>query len=333
MVKTKEVLAIRDSVAILPLKEDELNIITSKSMFNIVGEEVKEIVYPLIEMVEDKYNISKIMEVFSEKGICSEKILEIIIKLEKYGVVYWKENVDKTYFLKNAFLSEKIDAEKVIGILKKFKVGIVSNTDNEEIIKAYFNKMGIINIVTMDITNNLGVLLKDSKVDFLFFFQNSDDIVNKYLINTACIENRIPFLYVYASGFEMKVGPLVVPHKTSCLECYEKRLESNLIYAEDRQKWYNYALHNGKHIGNDEKLFLVENMAISWGIIECIKFIIKEYTWIFPEVIEAEIYFNMFNGMHKRNKIMKNPRCKCCMPEKREKPTVRAWMETHKYQG
>ncbi|NGO07010.1 TOMM precursor leader peptide-binding protein [Streptomyces sp. HC44] len=79
---------------------------------------------------------------------------------------------------------------------------------------------------------------------FVVLLDEVVDPLRAQLVNRVCGHHDIPWLYAAADGPFATVGPLVVPGRTACWECYETRVWMNLRESASYQR-YKAALAQG----------------------------------------------------------------------------------------
>ena len=92
-----------------------------------------------------------------------------------------------------------------------------------------FIKVNVIDKKIKSIDDISGEMLNS---DFLVL--SADKPLNLFnWVNKKCIDNKIPFLMLGLNEFNGKIGPLVVPNKTACINCINISHEKNNIYSKN----------------------------------------------------------------------------------------------------
>lgn len=98
------------------------------------------------------------------------------------------------------------------------------------------------------------------------------DPLRSRVVNRATLAHHMPCLHVALDGPFVLVGPLVVPRRSACWECFEARVVMNLrdsaIYVR-----YKEALAQGQITGANASLAAVAGLGASLGAVELLSFL------------------------------------------------------------
>jgi len=79
---------------------------------------------------------------------------------------------------------------------------------------------------------------------FLVFAVNVIHPILFRIVNRVCLELQVPWIHAALDGPFLLIGPLFIPHRSSCYECFETRVTMNLRESASYQR-YKLALAQG----------------------------------------------------------------------------------------
>jgi molybdopterin-synthase adenylyltransferase len=123
--------------------------------------------------------------------------------------------------------------------------------------------------------------------------------------NQYCVDKKLPFLPVVLQNLVGYIGPLVVPHETSCFECLRARQNSH-IESPNIERAAEYEAFQGQLVNGFHP-----SMASVLGdiaAIELTKFYGRVPQWRVGTLIEV----NLLQPLLVTHKVLKVPRCSVC---------------------
>lgn len=140
-------------------------------------------------------------------------------------------------------------------------------------------------------------------------------------INCACLDIKTPWISYRSLGFEITIGPLVIPGESPCYKCSELRLLSNLSDVSERLYLYNYLdSHNGWETGQLPIPFGADLLTM-----EIIKYLSGYST---PSTIDNILVLEMGNTQINLHPLLKVPRCPHCGITKKRRALINNWVST-----
>lgn len=323
-----------DSIVVVPIEDNRLIVSRNNKNYSIEGEDVKDIVIPILLLLGDgqeKFINELVDQLLVITQSTSDKLYEVIEKLTDLNILEKKFNNQQTNI--TPILNKlKLGNDKLVSInneLRKQRVLVVCNDILSSKISSYFDNFGL-NFVVMNEKEVLERIDKES-FDFLYYHSSVENIVITDEINTYCIKNGIPYLISRNLDFVIEVGPLVVPFKTACVTCVESRKLSAMNFPIEQEFINNYMRMNNTVLSDEEVLF--PDVAINYSVMEIFKFFTKDYLWKYPSTMNSIVRIDMFYADYDIFKILKNPFCKSCSSKQKEAVIERkTWMTKHNYQ-
>lgn len=149
----------------------------------------------------------------------------------------------------------------------------------------------------IEVNRNLYNLISDSTFVLVCLEELNEPLIDE--INRFTLELNKPWLKAVSNGIKGEIGPLVIPGKTPCYECYKTRHKSNL--SEDNLILFN-ELHNNETPYN---LGLLPSfIKINVGILmtEAIRYITGMECELKSNILEIN-YINYDINLHRLLKV------------------------------
>ena len=138
--------------------------------------------------------------------------------------------------------------------------------------------------------------------------------------NLATLASKTTWTSARLSGFELLIGPTVIPGETPCFRCLELRLKSNV---PDHSEYV--AVQEYLKIGR----LRAEMLAITPGVDLLALEVLKIITWFMPPATYAHLYsLSLLTLQSKLHPILKIPRCSACGRPAMPRPTIHAWQQS-----
>lgn len=137
-------------------------------------------------------------------------------------------------------------------------------------------------------------------------------------LNEAAIATGTPWTSARIAGFELHVGPTVVPGETPCWTCFDLRRRSNVPDPEEHQILDAY-LRSGR--------LRPERLAFTPGSSLLTLEVVKALTWFTAPATCGHLYtLDVVTMKSQLHPILKVPRCPSC-GRTVERPTIHVWQQ------
>ncbi len=323
---------------IVPVDDNKLIISNSDKNFTIEGNDVKNFVIPILLAVSN-YGAISTNDICKEISMSADKedVLSIIRKLIDMRILLEEKSVSFSKvisILKESNLSDEI-CNNINSILYTKKVCVICSSYIKDYILNLAKEYNI-NCDFIDEKDLQDCLANEDSVkyDLIYYHSNFENVVLIEMINDFCLNNNIPYIFSKNIGFTVEIGPFVIPFKTSCVVCEEKRKLSAMNFPIENETIKEYVKINNISIFKEEKDFnYFDNLAAIHSVMEIFKFFTKDILWKYPETIENKIRMDFLNADYQYFRILKNPICpKCSSKAKTDIIENRAWSTKHLYQ-
>lgn len=136
-------------------------------------------------------------------------------------------------------------------------------------------------------------------------------------LNKVCLERGITWTSCRTFGFEIDIGPTVIPGETPCYKCFDLRRKGNINFYDEYILLENYLKANEFYIGN-----LNIDIGAGFAALEVLK-ILTNFT---DPATYANIFsFNLLTFESRLHPILKLPRCPHCGSPSIDRPTINIW--------
>lgn len=135
--------------------------------------------------------------------------------------------------------------------------------------------------------------------------------------NKACISEGSVWTSCRVSGFEIRIGPTVIPNKTPCFKCYKYRRKANLANYQEQEvleehartnsfKWETFNVSSGTDLASLEVLKHLGRFAV-------------------PATYGKIFSMNLLTLESSLDPILKAPNCPHCGKPSKDRPEIFAW--------
>lgn len=137
--------------------------------------------------------------------------------------------------------------------------------------------------------------------------------------NLAALASKTTWTSARLSGFELLIGPTIIPGETACYRCLESRLRSNVPDHSEYAVVQEY-LKSGR--------LREESLAITPGMGLLALEVLKAVTWFMPPATYAHLFsLSLLTLQSKLHPVLKIPRCTACGRPALPRPTIHAWQQ------
>jgi thiazole/oxazole-forming peptide maturase SagC family component len=134
--------------------------------------------------------------------------------------------------------------------------------------------------------------------------------IKSHVLNRVLVKNRIPCLYSFVDGPFLLVGPTVVPGRTACFECFEKRVQMNLRENASYVAYKNALVAGSVEFGSPAFIEPLKMLLCSHAALEVINFWSTGYSFTRNKVLS--IYLPTMEFVF--NEVLRLPDCGACAP-------------------
>ncbi|MEG1411438.1 MAG: hypothetical protein RSD36_16485 [Terrisporobacter sp.] len=222
------------------------------SIYTLNGKNIALLVKDIISQFEHGSSILTAKEILSNKYTIKsiDKIIDTF--LHKQILTEFK-NENLTDDIK--FISEfKGDLSQLNSLSKNIKLGIISSYSMVDDILSILDDVSFINninLLNVDCNTQKSIYRDYSNINIKSFNNDKDkstqiyDLLNESTfiivsldefndilldeINNFSIELRKPWLKSVINNIKGEIGPLIIPKKTPCYECYKSRCSDNIL--------------------------------------------------------------------------------------------------------
>lgn len=297
------------------------------STYTLNGKNISLLVKDIVLLFEDGCNISEAKEVLSKKYTVKsiEKIIDVLL-LKQILIEYKNKHLPNDIKFISAF---KNDLNQISSLHNDITLGIIaSNTMLNDILTilddvSFINNINLLNIdcnsqennyinysnINIKLFNNdtdkniqIYNLLNESTFTIVALDEHNDILFEE--INNFAIELGKPWLKSVINNIKGEIGPLIIPKKTPCYECYKSRLFSNMIDKNlitfNQVKKDAYPLKLG---------YLPSFIKVNTGILmtEVIKYLLDMETELKGSILDIN-YLTYETSIHP---LMKVHNCRC----------------------
>jgi thiazole/oxazole-forming peptide maturase SagC family component len=133
--------------------------------------------------------------------------------------------------------------------------------------------------------------------------------------NEFCVQSKRDFVPVVVEDLKAYIGPLVIPLKTPCYECFRARQNANMKAPAVRRLTEYVATDRAPVIGYHRAMIAAVGSIAAFEVI-------KAYTVPRSATIVGRVLlFNMLSGQFEYARILKIPRCAVCSSSQMIAPT------------
>ena len=146
---------------------------------------------------------------------------------------------------------------------------------------------------------------------FLVFARTSVDPPRLKHVNRVCLEQRTPWLNAVIDGPFIFIGPLIVPRRSACFECFETRLLMNLRESASYQQYKQAIAKHSIRFGEIPAKQLLVSLLVTHAAIEATSFLLTGHACTVNKVLSIYTPTTEF-AYHE---ILRVPNCDSCGPQ------------------
>lgn len=306
---------------IIEVSKDKLLFKSSERSIYLKGESLS-LVKTLLPYLKGEFEPK---EISNKSKISEEEVREILKLLSEKELIVYNANSDLSIEKINFFMRKRgIKKLSELEALKKAKITLIGVGEiGLNTLKSLINyNIGEIVVIDKNL-NKQNEKFKDLKnikwykkeidekdikdSDIVLFCSDKPDFKTPHLINELCVKNDTPWISARFDGLTGEVGPLVVPRKTACYNCYDKRIKSNLENIDEQLVFEKHLEKNEPaNYGSLNQFYTIIAEYLS---LEVIKYITK---YEHPVTLGAVLFIDFDNYENKLYKVLKIPRCPVC---------------------
>jgi bacteriocin biosynthesis cyclodehydratase domain-containing protein len=137
------------------------------------------------------------------------------------------------------------------------------------------------------------------------------------VFNQACLEEKITWTSYRLFGFEVNIGPTVIPYETPCYKCFDLRRKGNLTFYEEYTLLERYLKEHQFPSG-----YLYITPGIGLAVLEVIKLLTR---FVDPATYGKFFSVNLLTLETRLHSILKLPQCPHCGRPAKGRPTIHIW--------
>ena len=264
-----------------------------------------------------RVELEKLVDILLEKGVLEDRSSNLLdYYIESQLVVNNINNsLSKKYekneivIFSNGKLSQKIiHSLAELEVLNRDIVVQVINTD-DKLYSIIFDKENLFHqdselfYKSMESFENL-------KNKFVIFIQNNIDLLATEKLSYIANEIGCSYMMLSIDGPMLLIGPTVIPKRTACYKCFEKRIMMNLSRLDVYKNYKNALIANQVYEVNSFIEPVAANILISHGISEILNFIFTGSNFTLNKVLT--IYLPTMELSFRE--ILRLPNCEVCAP-------------------
>jgi len=130
-------------------------------------------------------------------------------------------------------------------------------------------------------------------------------------INRICLALRTPWLHTALDGPFLFIGPLTVPNRSACFDCFETRVMMNLRESASYQRYKRAIVQRLVRVGVVPIEPVVRNLLASHVTIEALNYLLTEHSCLIGKVLS--IYLPTMEFTY--HEVLRLPNCRSCAPQ------------------
>lgn len=275
----------------------EIYINDSNEVFSLREINNKDYIIKLIKELEKGIDVEKLNEIIDKDKSGETKEFVEFLKVNRFVSKIENSNVEPSEVNFRSVIDKElmvIEREKI----KNFSIGIIDvnqNSFNKRIYEKLLNNEFNVEIIEYNEKKELNIVIK----------QNLEDEKVLKDVNEYNCKKGQACLYIDVSMHRYFVfGPLVIPNKTACYDCYMKR---KLINDDINTR---HAILDKENIIKTNNSFVAfqEEMFIAFIQDEILNYILN----INPKTINNILYFDLATFDSWQENLLRYPKCKIC---------------------
>jgi bacteriocin biosynthesis cyclodehydratase domain-containing protein len=129
-------------------------------------------------------------------------------------------------------------------------------------------------------------------------------------VNRVCLAVGAPFLPAALDGPFVFVGPLTVPNRSACFDCFETRVMMNLREAANYQQYKRAVVEHLVRYGQIPAEPALSQLLVSHTAIEALNFLLTGHSNLIDKVLS--IYLPTMEFAY--HEVLRLPNCRSCAP-------------------
>jgi molybdopterin-synthase adenylyltransferase len=158
-------------------------------------------------------------------------------------------------------------------------------------------------------------------VDFAVLCRDDVNPAEYDVFNRAALASKTTWTSARLSGFELHIGPTVLPYETACYTCFDLRQKSHVP---------DIAEHHIVEAFQKTGRLRPEALAFTPGTGLLALEVLKAISWFMPPATYAHLYvLNLLTMESTLHPVLKLPRCAACGRPAKPRPTIHTWQQSH----
>ena len=148
----------------------------------------------------------------------------------------------------------------------------------------------------------------DLRGRFVIFISNIIDPIRLKRLNRACFQQGTPWLHAALDGPFVFVGPVTIPGRSACFECFETRVTLNLRESASYQEYKKAIVKHAIRYGEIPARPLLEALLLAHSAVEAVSFMVTGHTCTVNKALS--IYVPTMEFAY--HDILRVPNCEAC---------------------
>jgi bacteriocin biosynthesis cyclodehydratase domain-containing protein len=229
-----------------------------------------------------------------------------------------------------AFNDLGYDGATLASILSKGRVAVIGSGQVAEAVAAAVLRHGVGSAETVALERPADPARVDvhlPQADLYLVAPDPFDPAFLVWFNRVALRYNVAWLPVYVAGFSVRLGPFVLPYETACWTCYERRIESNMLYYDDHVAMRT-AMRDGARVPTSDNLVPgIMDLAAGLAALEVVRFLASRASLMEPVLFGKTLEYAFLSMKGTTHTVLKLPRCPACGVRARGFPSIRPWMQ------
>jgi bacteriocin biosynthesis cyclodehydratase domain-containing protein len=215
-----------------------------------------------------------------------------------------------------------LESERIISNIQEKHIGLCGSPQLISLILPMLHTMGFSsfmvegNITNQDmqhevipITYREQLSAEDmASLDLIVLLDDTQDIHKHQLINSAVMRNNLLFLSARLVGNSFELGPLVIPGKSACFNCYWQRAQASTLNSSP-PSWYLDLEKRACAVSETDITHSLYSLAAHYIAIECWRCVTS---LVCPTTLDRVIQHNIIHSTSQTHPILELPGCHAC---------------------
>jgi bacteriocin biosynthesis cyclodehydratase domain-containing protein len=149
------------------------------------------------------------------------------------------------------------------------------------------------------------------KQRFVVVASNFVDPIRLKRLNRVCFQQRTSWLNAAVDGPFVFVGPLTIPHRSACFECFETRVMLNLRESASYQQYKRAIVKHAVRCGEIPAQPLLQSLMSTHAAVEAINYLLTGHACTVNKALS--IYLPTMEFAY--HDILRVPNCAACGPQ------------------